>query len=93
MNKSKIDQVKKEVGPESFKMLVEAATLVESMNGISITGDREKQIRVVAIVSPILRGAELNEKRLTKKVAENILKEAEKKRAAGMDGEGTYFIN
>jgi len=91
--KKAIQKIKDEAGPERFRSLVEAAMLVDSMNGISISGDRDKQCKVVGIISPILKDAKESGKKNVEKVAENIIKEAKLRVSSGMDGEGTYFID
>lgn len=90
---NKLEQLKKEAGPEIYKSLQRAAKIVEEMDGISISVDKKRWGEVMDITEPLFEEVYKESKWLVHKVMGKIRRKANEKLNKGMDGNGTYFID
>lgn len=86
--KASVKKFKEETPQDVYAKLIQAAKIVETMNSISVSSNREKIDKIKTLLNGVIGNGEKSGA-----VAENILKQAEKSFSLGMDGRGTYFID
>lgn len=87
--KEKIQLIKDSTTPEEYKAFLSAAKAIQKMNCVSISYNRDLYEAVIVSIGDL----RFDERELVAELSNGICEHAKLKYEAGLDGEGTYFID